>query len=474
MLTFSDQNIAAEKFSGSTPRLTRGLRWMVAALAMTMASVRCATPRLPDPTQTAKTFDSLMEAGRYPEAKRLTTGGLLRMFDFMAMAQEKMSGLLDTGKSRDQTLEEKQSGDWAYLKVLSVAVFKRPFLGQDSLRSIQATHLYHSRRGWLLAEVEELPDSAAPVRLRSGIPDTAEPIAQGPVTHPAPVAVSPSLFPVSPKAPEAGQADRLRYRLTLRQGSRLSDFCPIGPTQSRVQEENPRQWILENRRPVLASSPQGRSIAINPAQRPAAIDTVRFAPFLSSNPYLDLRDTLLQKKAAELSSGETDPVKVTQKIYAWVTGHFNFQLGAVLFGKSGEVLRGMRGDCSEAAILTAALLRARRIPTRVALGFASVGRGVFIGHAWCEAYLQGQWVGVDAALREFPAGVERVKLIELDGSQDMRISATNLMLAVLSNLDIEILAAWKGGKSLPLQTYAGNGAEAAKFFQDILKGMSAK
>ena len=46
----------------------------------------------------------------------------------------------------------------------------------------------------------------------------------------------------------------------------------------------------------------------------------------------------------------------------------------------------------------AALMRARGIPSRVALGFASVGRGVFIGHAWTEAWLDpGRgWVGVDA------------------------------------------------------------------------------
>src|SRR6185369_2476466 len=104
--------------------------------------------------------------------------------------------------------------------------------------------------------------------------------------------------------------------------------------------------------------------------------------------------TLLLATAHRIVPRGATPAEAADAVYKWVSGNFHFSLGAVLFGTSRETLRGMTGDCSEAAVLTAALLRASGVPTRVALGFASVGRGVFIGHAWTEARLGGAWVGV--------------------------------------------------------------------------------
>jgi len=402
------------------------------------------------------------------------------MFDFIATAQAKLADAVDTTRSKDSVLEEKSAGSWAYLKVSSYVAFNRPVLGQTEMQSVQAVHLYHAPQGWLIAEMEELDGARVPVRLRTGDPmdslraggKTADPIdSMDPMAR---------LFPVSPKAPaHAGEVDRMQYRLRLKNGGSLAAYCPLGPEQTRLRAESPSQWILENRQPVLIRTDTGR-----PKQKPHAVpesgrtnlaasaDSLR--PYLASNAFLNLEDTALLAAAARIAGPETDPAAIAGKIYDWVTAHFHFELGAVLFGTSSEVLQDLTGDCSEAAILSAALLRARGVPARVALGFASVGRGVFIGHAWAEAFLDGRWVGVDAALRQYPAGVERIKLAVLDGKEDMRVSATNLMMSVLSNLDIEILAAWKDGKPVPLQAYPDNSAEAGKFFDDILKGVGAK
>jgi transglutaminase-like putative cysteine protease len=224
-----------------------------------------------------------------------------------------------------------------------------------------------------------------------------------------------------------------------------------------VQALSPSDWIVENRR-------------LRPGPRAAAPPGPADQRWLASNSFLVLTDSLLQATAAAIAGRETDPVRIAAATYRWVTDRFRFRLGAVLFGASPEILRSLTGDCSEAAVLTAALLRVQGVPARIALGFASVGRGVFIGHAWCEARLGGDWVGVDAALREYPAGVERVKLGELDGREDLRIAATNLMMRVIANLDIQIEAAWKDGKPLKLRRFEGNAAEAEKYFQDILDG----
>jgi hypothetical protein len=74
-----------------------------------------------------------------------------------------------------------------------------------------------------------------------------------------------------------------------------------------------------------------------------------------------------------------------------------------------EVARKPEGDCTEHAVLLAALGRARGIPTRVVDGIVYVEsyaghEHVFVPHAWAQAYVDGHWQSFDAALHGFDAG----------------------------------------------------------------------
>ena len=72
---------------------------------------------------------------------------------------------------------------------------------------------------------------------------------------------------------------------------------------------------------------------------------------------------------------------------------------------ASEVARTRRGDCTEFAVLLAAMLRADGIPSRVASGLIYVGEEGFIGHRhvfayhmWTQAWIDGRWVDLDATL----------------------------------------------------------------------------
>ncbi|HXD84467.1 MAG TPA: transglutaminase-like domain-containing protein [Rudaea sp.] len=74
-----------------------------------------------------------------------------------------------------------------------------------------------------------------------------------------------------------------------------------------------------------------------------------------------------------------------------------------------EVAKNPEGDCTEHAVLLAALGRALGIPTRVVDGLAYVDRyagkdRVFVPHAWAQAWVGGHWRSFDAALPGFDAG----------------------------------------------------------------------
>ncbi len=410
------------------------------SLFLALALFRPAAASPPDtlaPLRVLERFDSLLDAGAEKEARALCTGTALRMFSFLLEAQRKLAPFLDSAKSRDTVIEEKQKSKWCALKTVSDAVFRRPLMGLDRVHSVQAMHLYRKPEGWRLAEFEELNDEKTPLILRSGLPleivDTAS-----------------SLFPVSHKAPEQRGLDRLRLKVSMRNGDSLN--LPEGPGQKVIRTG--KGWVeVETFRGLGERDEENTKI------------------FLASSPYLDLGDSLLLSKVAELRQGTKSETEIVRRIYGFVSSTFKFQLGAALFGTSRETMRRLEGDCSEAAVLTAALLRAAGIPSRVVLGFATLGRGVFIGHAWTEARVNDRWMGVDAALREFPAGAERLMLLRLDGSEDMRVAASNLMLKAMANLDIEIETAWSREKLMPLTEHPGNAAEAQAFFEEILRGI---
>jgi hypothetical protein len=390
------------------------------------------------PRETVARFDSLLQAGAGAEARALCTGQALRLLPLLIETQEKIAAFLDTARSSDTILEEKTRGDWTALKMRSVAVFTRPMMGLSRLTSLQAVHLYRDEGVWKVADLEELAAENAALVPRQGLPSGAGKEA--------------SLLPVSRRVPIRKGATRLRLRVSLSGGDSLPRGLP------GVVERGSDWALVETRRPPLPDS----------LKKFPGVPAV----YLASTPDLDLADPRLRARAAALKKGSPHDVETARRIYGFVSSSFEYKLGASLFSTSREALRTLKGDCSEAAVLTAALLRAAGIPSRVVLGYATLDRGVFIGHAWAEARLGGAWIGVDAALREFPAGAGRVALLQLSGAKRLQPIATNLMMRTLANLDIEITEAWIGEEKLELKTQSGADKEVRAFLDEVLKGMS--
>ena len=72
-------------------------------------------------------------------------------------------------------------------------------------------------------------------------------------------------------------------------------------------------------------------------------------------------------------------------------------------GSALDTFRNRTGDCTEHANLLAAVLRIAKIPSRVELGMVfAQDFGGWVGHAWNSAYVDGQWVHLDAAYPGIP------------------------------------------------------------------------
>lgn len=93
----------------------------------------------------------------------------------------------------------------------------------------------------------------------------------------------------------------------------------------------------------------------------------------------------------------------------FVRGYISNKNLSIGYASALEVARKPEGDCTEHALLLAALGRSLGIATRVvdglayAPGFAGKDH-VFVPHAWMQAWIDGRWQSFDAALNGFDAG----------------------------------------------------------------------
>lgn len=92
-----------------------------------------------------------------------------------------------------------------------------------------------------------------------------------------------------------------------------------------------------------------------------------------------------------------------------VRAHMNGPIDYRHYHDAVTALQNRSGDCTEFAVLLAAVARARGIPTRIVHGIAYSGRfagraHVFSPHAWVQAWDGTRWTSYDAGFGPFGAG----------------------------------------------------------------------
>jgi transglutaminase/protease-like cytokinesis protein 3 len=119
------------------------------------------------------------------------------------------------------------------------------------------------------------------------------------------------------------------------------------------------------------------------------------------------------------------------------------------------VVHTREGDCTEYAVLLAALARAEQIPTRVVTGMVYADRyagssRVFVPHAWVQSWINGRWQSFDAALRHFDS--THIALDMGDGDPWHFFNATNLFGQIHIQ---EITPTWELAGDMPPSSAVG-------------------
>jgi hypothetical protein len=223
------------------------------------------------------------------------------------------------------------------------------------------------------------------------------------------------------------QTARVVYRLTI-----------PGDDPSRILATGPTQQVT----PVVPNTVDLVVTAIAPPAQPPSDAKPVGEEFMAANDYLQSDDELVQKYAAEAAGAETDPWTVSRKLERWVFQSLKQKNFSTLLASAAEVAKDLQGDCTEHAVLLSAMARARKIPSRVAVGLVYVDSlGSFGGHMWSEVHINGVWVPLDATLGQGGIGAEHIKFADSSFSEKEAVAPLSTFLplvSVLGKLRIEV------------------------------------
>ncbi|MCS6852199.1 MAG: transglutaminase-like domain-containing protein [Gemmataceae bacterium] len=252
-----------------------------------------------------------------------------------------------------------------------------------------------------------LDRSGQPIRTQTELPGLGKvvlyranrEIALAPTNARVDIGLSQAL-PLNRRLPRLHAHDAIDYRITL------------------SHDDNPATAFAQDGRQSVAAV-RGKSVElrVRAVRQPRADDSA-VKPgdeFLKSNYFINSADARVRRLAEEAVGSESDPWRKAQRIERWVHSRMKSLNFTEAMATADEVARTLEGDCSEYAMLTAAMCRAVNVPSRTAIGLVYTelqGRPVLAYHMWTEVWVRGQWLALDATLGQGSVGASHLKITD--------------------------------------------------------------
>ncbi len=209
-------------------------------------------------------------------------------------------------------------------------------------------------------------------------------------------------------------------------------------------------FVTDGNQTVLSGDKEGAvSLQVHPHRKMEQAEPTPGEEYLSSTFYLNYEDEAVQKLVMEVAELKKLPVaERAMALTEWVYESLeekNFDTG---FATASEVARNKQGDCTEHAVLLAALGRALEIPSRSAYGLALVAeennKSGWMGfHMWTQFYVDGKWTDYDAALFLLAKAPVRLSMGTTSMQKDVLSDISIRVMQVLGLLDVKVAGAMK-------------------------------
>jgi hypothetical protein len=238
-----------------------------------------------------------------------------------------------------------------------------------------------------------------------------------------------SIVKVEPPLEGAHETREVRYRVELSQGDPAEAFA-AGATQSvRRLADGAAEVTVRSLRPGDLQKPASPPAPVSPQ-------------YTMANSILQIDDPRVEAMAREGRGDAANPADAALALERYVNREVrekNFSQG---FATAAEVAASREGDCTEHAVLLAALARACGIPSRVAIGLVYVANaGGFGYHMWTEVYLEGQWVPLDAMMGQGGTSAAYLKLADSSLEGPSAYSSFLPVAGVLGKLKVSVAEA---------------------------------
>jgi hypothetical protein len=229
------------------------------------------------------------------------------------------------------------------------------------------------------------------------------------------------------KLDEPHSAGKIVYRMQLKQARTKLDL-PTGVSQ-QVEKLDDRNYRIT-------------VTAVDPTDRPEVVIAIAAdEKYYASSRMLELEHPDVVRLADQAAGDRTDPVETALALERFVHEKLTSKNFSTALATAGEVAGTLEGDCTEHAVLLAALLRVRSIPSRVAIGLVYAdSHSAFGGHMWTEAFLDARWVPLDATLGKGGIGGGHIKFADSSLADDAPAPVTSFlpMITVLEDLSLEV------------------------------------
>jgi hypothetical protein len=163
---------------------------------------------------------------------------------------------------------------------------------------------------------------------------------------------------------------------------------------------------------------------------------------LAPNSLIQSDDPRIVQMAAAATPRSDDPWEVVTALEKYVAATIKKKNFSQAFATAGEVAQTLEGDCTEHAVLLAALCRARKIPCRVAIGLVYYPpQQGFAYHMWNEAWIDDRWIPLDGTLGQGGVAAERLMLADSSLSGATSLAAMLPVVKVFGRLELEVVKA---------------------------------
>ena len=311
------------------------------------------------------------------------------------------------------------AGNWSQVQLIGDTKELLPIQSETTLLGQQFTAtLWMDRDGRILRTKEPT--------LGQTVTRTTKQKALAGKTAAAPDLIAETVIPLKSQSPKLEDAKSARYHVVTVETALKPPF-PDSSHQVCTPGNGQATWSLL----VSVGDPSRRPLKDAAEDLPKSADR-------KPNRYVDQSDTAVRQLAETAGVAQTEAAlakALSKKVYLWITQK-DF---STVLATATEVARTRRGDCTEHAVLLAAIAKARGLPARVVVGLVYVpSLGGFAYHMWNQIWCDGKWCYFDATRWDGRCGVGHIKVADAALDDQSGLTVFLPVLQVMRGMQIEL------------------------------------